>query len=702
MAVDMRARYFGEFDEGAVPPSFGVFPQYELPNNDFTVMPPAAAPYAEQQYLPAVQPMTQEAAPFDLSSLAGLDLSGLGGFGGGRMGGVIQDPNIQYITAPVSNKGNPTGRMGGNVFAVTPDQPVRLVDLRTNTIVFEGTGVDAARKATEVGQSLTDSLGRKASYDIQTADPSGAYTTVANEKANKSTLGTLGQIVGTALPIVVSLVPGLQFAGPVLSAAIAGGAGAAMAGRDPVKGAIMGGLSAGGGQVLSSAKLLGPAFTTATGLGTRAAGAIGSGLGATAGGLATGQSLKSSLLGGVASGAMSYAGPTIQQGLGINPIPGGSLFTGSTPSAGADGYTGLTVTGGGTTSSPNFTLGGSQNKIQQALRQGTEAPYDGITAIGNRLGGLSAVNLGGNQFGAPGQDQSAFDRLTDPADPNEILVKARPATQTSSFSVNTGGGVDGEISPEYLPKEDIVVDATKRIISGPGFTLSSDTVTDTNQKSEAERKAEEERKKKLSVADALALLNLVGGIAGGGGGGGGGGTPGSQALNPIFSAKLPTPGKDGAFKVGGLDYTTPPATDAYRYAMGPAMDIRAGTDLSKATSPYAGYGPGTLGEETFKRVTGMSHGGAMGYARGSSRDSFAVNGPGTGRSDDIPAVLSDGEYVIDAETVALLGDGSSKAGAKKLDEMRVKVRKHKGRNLAKGKFSVNAKRPEKYLSGGRT
>jgi hypothetical protein len=692
MAVDMRARYFGEFDEGAVPPSFGVFPQYELPNNDFTVIPPAAAPYAEQQYLPAVQPMTQEAAPFDLSSLAGLDLSGLGGFGGGRMGGVIQDPNIQYITAPVSNKGNPTGRMGGNVFAVTPDQPVRLVDLRTNTIVFEGTGVDAARKATEVGQSLTDSLGRKASYDIQTADPSGAYTTVANEKANKSTLGTLGQIVGTALPIVVSLVPGLQFAGPVLSAAIAGGAGAAMAGRDPVKGAIMGGLSAAGGQVL------GPALQGA-GVGAKAAAALGTGLGSTAGGLATGQSLKSSLLGGVASGALSYVAPNIQDELGIS-TKSGSLFRGSTPSVGADGYTGLTVTGGGTTSSPSFTLGGSPNKIQQALRQGTEAPFDGITAIGSRL---ANVNLGGTQFGAPGQDQSAFEKMyNEPFDPNEILVKARPATQTSSFSVNTGGGVDGEISPEYLPKEDIVVDATKRIISGPGFTLSSDTVTDTNQKSEAERKAEEERKKKLSVADALALLNLVGGIAGGGGGGGGGGTPGSQALNPIFSAKLPTPGKDGAFKVGGLDYTTPPATDAYRYAMGPAMDIRAGTDLSKATSPYAGYGPGTLGEETFKRITGMSHGGAMGYARGSSRDSFAVDGPGTGRSDDIPAVLSDGEYVIDAETVALLGDGSSKAGAKKLDEMRVKVRKHKGRNLAKGKFSVNAKRPEKYLSGGRT
>jgi hypothetical protein len=89
----------------------------------------------------------------------------------------------------------------------------------------------------------------------------------------------------------------------------------------------------------------------------------------------------------------------------------------------------------------------------------------------------------------------------------------------------------------------------------------------------------------------------------------------------------------------------------------------------------------------------------MAMAKG-GRTEFAVNGPGTGRSDDIPAVLSDGEYVIDAETVALLGDGSSKAGAKKLDDLRVKVRKHKGKKLAKGRFSANAKKPEAYLSGG--
>ena len=37
-------------------------------------------------------------------------------------------------------------------------------------------------------------------------------------------------------------------------------------------------------------------------------------------------------------------------------------------------------------------------------------------------------------------------------------------------------------------------------------------------------------------------------------------------------------------------------------------------------------------------------------------------GGGTGQSDDIPAMLHDGDYVMDAETVSALGDGSSKAG----------------------------------------
>ena len=81
--------------------------------------------------------------------------------------------------------------------------------------------------------------------------------------------------------------------------------------------------------------------------------------------------------------------------------------------------------------------------------------------------------------------------------------------------------------------------------------------------------------------------------------------------------------------------------------------------------------------------------------------SNAVTGPGTGRSDSIDAKLSDGEYVIDAETVALLGDGSSKAGAAKLDQFRANIRKQKGKALSKGKISPDAESPDRYLMGGR-
>jgi hypothetical protein len=72
-----------------------------------------------------------------------------------------------------------------------------------------------------------------------------------------------------------------------------------------------------------------------------------------------------------------------------------------------------------------------------------------------------------------------------------------------------------------------------------------------------------------------------------------------------------------------------------------------------------------------------------------------------GRSDDIPAVLSDGEFVFDAETVALLGNGSSKAGANRLEEMRQAVRKQKGGALSRGNFSPDAKSPLAYLKSSK-
>jgi hypothetical protein len=112
--------------------------------------------------------------------------------------------------------------------------------------------------------------------------------------------------------------------------------------------------------------------------------------------------------------------------------------------------------------------------------------------------------------------------------------------------------------------------------------------------------------------------------------------------------------------------------------------------------------PETKEEEDKPSTVTAARGGQMPAPGGPlSQTGRYVAGPGTGRSDSIDAKLSDGEYVIDAETVALLGDGSSKAGAKRLDQFRANIRKQKGRALAKGAFSPDAKRPEHYLMGGR-
>ena len=84
-----------------------------------------------------------------------------------------------------------------------------------------------------------------------------------------------------------------------------------------------------------------------------------------------------------------------------------------------------------------------------------------------------------------------------------------------------------------------------------------------------------------------------------------------------------------------------------------------------------------------------------------SQIAYMAQGSGTGRDDTIDAKLSDGEYVMDAETVALLGDGSNKAGAERLDAMREAIRAHKGKTLARGAISPDAKSPLAYLKGAR-
>lgn len=130
-------------------------------------------------------------------------------------------------------------------------------------------------------------------------------------------------------------------------------------------------------------------------------------------------------------------------------------------------------------------------------------------------------------------------------------------------------------------------------------------------------------------------------------------------------------------------------------------------ESSETMYPPGTFGPGGTGPMPSAHggyVDAYDHGGYAEYKLGGLVRKYQsgghVRGPGTGRSDEIPAVLSDGEYVIDSESVALLGDGSTDAGARRLDEMRSKLRKHKAKKLAKGGFSDEARDPMEYMAKG--
>ena len=181
------------------------------------------------------------------------------------------------------------------------------------------------------------------------------------------------------------------------------------------------------------------------------------------------------------------------------------------------------------------------------------------------------------------------------------------------------------------------------------------------------------------------LLKLLGALGSAGSGGKGATTP-----------TAPTGGMGGALpKYTYTRQQLSPDIDYYTYGTRPeAKFFEQNLQLEKPTQPE--LPPAKTPEEDKP----MAMGGLTGYAEGGSSESRYVDGPGSGRDDKIPALLSDGEYVIDAETLALLGDGSTKEGARRMDKFRAKIRQHKGRALSRGQISPDAKSPEKYMGGG--
>jgi hypothetical protein len=122
-------------------------------------------------------------------------------------------------------------------------------------------------------------------------------------------------------------------------------------------------------------------------------------------------------------------------------------------------------------------------------------------------------------------------------------------------------------------------------------------------------------------------------------------------------------------------------SDYFAYGQQPEMnDLLGGSsggDLlySKegglAVPMMAGGGSTRYGKYAGGGLNVINH---SGKARLDFRKGDAVTGPGDGQSDDIPAMLADGEFVFPADVVAALGNGSTKAGSDKLYEMMHSIR----------------------------
>ena len=162
------------------------------------------------------------------------------------------------------------------------------------------------------------------------------------------------------------------------------------------------------------------------------------------------------------------------------------------------------------------------------------------------------------------------------------------------------------------------------------------------------------------------------------------GTPGLDLINA-------DPRKYIVQNLPGIEYT-PEGNIAGSQSWAPSQtmaDIRvnpattAGTNLRGTIYAPPVYAPTAAGgapiQQPFNTASmynfmpryaadgGMMSGGIAALSQGGyPRMNGAINGPGTEKSDSIPAMLSDGEFVMTAKAVRGAGNGSRRAGAKKM------------------------------------
>ena len=169
------------------------------------------------------------------------------------------------------------------------------------------------------------------------------------------------------------------------------------------------------------------------------------------------------------------------------------------------------------------------------------------------------------------------------------------------------------------------------------------------------------------------------------------------ASGGIMDARPPTPGlMDGGNTANvdfmGKDMYPMSQQDTAHYATPSQMPTSAQQTMASyepSTNPLTGEPTARMADGGIASLGHYSDGGRM------------LKGPGDGMSDSIPGVigdkqparLADGEFVVPADVVSHLGNGSTDAGAKQLYSMMNKVRKARTGTQKQGK-QIN---PGKYM-----
>ena len=478
-----------------------------------------------------------------------------------------------------------------------------------------------------------------------------------------------------------------QTVAPILGGMTAGSLIAKSQGADPLMGAITGGFGGWSGGSMGSAYMgaTNPAVANA------ASGNIGTSLANQADDLASNTALNSVQGGKAGIDFNTLAQNKVSPGINLNPqtVPGNVLGTSSiTKGAIPDAIPGLAETRG---TLPSFTpqaAGGTSSPLY-GLNKFTETvglPKLGMTAGTAVLSGLEPSDL----YGDPIDTRDKYDpyaRLNLNNDTGLRLLAEGGQIKDYAIggAVNTNTSVGGGLSDLYNRPEG----ATAQTISNDGYGMGRlDTLASQQSKEQAKTLGYDEGGDVEMNVNKLPTLNL----------------------NTGQQAKMDLMGPTSSMMFNG--FLRDRSGTKYGSQFTPEQKIANLTNFYKWVVDPAGRSAGVPFREfypAFGAALGATQQGPKAYSlnlnSGQQEAQYAgggyLNGNGDGMSDSIPATiegkqparLADGEFVVPADVVSHLGNGSSKAGSKRLYAMLDKVRQARTGNKKQGK-QIN---PNKYM-----